>query len=322
MKVSFAFAILNESNRLHKCLKSIRSQNYPQDLIEIVIADGGSIDDSISIASSYGAFVINNKDRLAEPGGVLAHSFATGDIKIFFAADNVLPHTEWVSNLVNVFSSNHNIIGVYTHIIPDDYDFALNKYYSELHVEPFTYAIYGNAANPRFYGNHYDQHPSIGPYKYYIFDINKHPLLAFAQGFAVKSTYQRPLDTVMDDVEPVMRMIEDGAVFVYGPNLGIYHYHLSTFKNYISKFKTRIDNTLLNSNFGVNSRNDRFTILRKAKKYLFVISGILIFPPLIEAIYLVFERKKIYMFYHVPASIILAYLILFRCINNFYKKII
>lgn len=319
MKVSFAFAILNESKRLDKCLGSIRAQKYPQELVEIIVADGASTDDSILIATSYGAIVVNNTARLAEPGGVLAHSAASGEIKIFFAADNVLPHDNWISDLVNVYKSNPSIDGVYTHISTSINDFNLNKYYSELHVEPFTYFIYGNTANPRFFDNIYKQNPSIGPYKYYQFDIKNHPLIAFAQGFSVRNTYTRPIDTFMDDVEPVLRMIEYGQVFVYAPQLGIYHYHLSTFKNYIKKFKIRIDNTLKDNNFGINSRSKRLTLQRRIKKYLFVLFGITVLPVIVEALILVMSRKKIYMLYHAPASIILAYLILFRYVNNFLK---
>lgn len=319
MKVSFAFAILNESLRLDKCLSSIRSQIYPQNLIEIVIADGGSEDNSKEISINYNAVVIDNPAGLAEPGGVLAHSYASGDIKIFFAADNVLPHEKWVKELVDIYNSNPNIVGVYTHIASSKNDYKLNKYYSELHVEPFTFFIYGNAANPRYFDSLYEQIHTLGPYKHYKFDIENHPLIAFAQGFSVRNTYIRPDDTIMDDIEPVMRMIDSNQIFVYGPQLGIHHYHLSTFKNYIKKFKIRIDNTLQNNDFGINSRNKRLNLKRRLNKYVFIMCGLLIIPTLVETLFLTISRKNLVMLYHAPASIILAYLILFRYINNILK---
>ena len=43
-KVSFLIPTLNAEGILENCLQSIRRQDYPQDLIEIVVADGGSAD--------------------------------------------------------------------------------------------------------------------------------------------------------------------------------------------------------------------------------------------------------------------------------------
>ena len=322
MKVSFAFPVLNEESRLVKCLSSIKSQNYPQDLLEIIVADGGSTDESVSIINHFGGIVVNNPDRLAEPGGVLAHETASGDIKIFFAADNVLPHDNWVSELVDIFSKNPDIMGVYTHIIVDEFDAPLNKYYSELHVEPFTYSIYKNHANPRFFNKLFTPRKFYSNYIDYDFKISEHPLIAFAQGFAVRGNYIRPGDTIMDDVEPFLRLVESKSPVVYAPSLGVYHYHLSTFSSYISKFKNRIDNTLGHSSFGVNSRGARLTKYRKFKKYQFVFEGLLLITPLIESIFLILSRRRPCMILHFPASVLLAYLILFRYINHVVKKIL
>mgnify|MGYP001572204949 CR=1 FL=1 len=56
--ISVILATLNSGKILERCLASIRSQDYDQEKIEIVIADGGSIDNTLEIAEKYQARVI------------------------------------------------------------------------------------------------------------------------------------------------------------------------------------------------------------------------------------------------------------------------
>ena len=59
LSVSVIIPTLNSSRTLDKCLKSVRSQDYPY-LSEIIIADGGSTDHTIQIAEKYEAKIVNN----------------------------------------------------------------------------------------------------------------------------------------------------------------------------------------------------------------------------------------------------------------------
>jgi glycosyltransferase involved in cell wall biosynthesis len=51
--ISVLIPTLNAASVLESCLKSIRSQNYPQEKLEIIVADGGSTDATVGIASNY-----------------------------------------------------------------------------------------------------------------------------------------------------------------------------------------------------------------------------------------------------------------------------
>src|SRR5437879_12810124 len=52
--ISILMPTLNAERYLEECLRSIRSQDYPQQLIEIVVADAGSTDATLDLLKRYG----------------------------------------------------------------------------------------------------------------------------------------------------------------------------------------------------------------------------------------------------------------------------
>lgn len=58
--ISILIPTLNAASVLEKCLRSITTQDYLKDKIEIIIADGGSTDKTLEIARKYGAKIYKN----------------------------------------------------------------------------------------------------------------------------------------------------------------------------------------------------------------------------------------------------------------------
>lgn len=52
-KVSIIIPTFNEAANISKCLQAIAANNYPHNLIEVVVVDGGSKDDTINIIKSF-----------------------------------------------------------------------------------------------------------------------------------------------------------------------------------------------------------------------------------------------------------------------------
>ena len=69
-RVCFIIPTLNAAAMLPACLRSIRNQDYPAEQIKIIVADGGSTDNSAEIAKAHGAQVLNNPAAaLRSPAG-------------------------------------------------------------------------------------------------------------------------------------------------------------------------------------------------------------------------------------------------------------
>ena len=71
---------LNCSSFLNLCLDSIINQNYPKELIEILIIDGGSTDNTVEIAKNYTEKIFYNPLRTGEAGKAVGIKKACNEI--------------------------------------------------------------------------------------------------------------------------------------------------------------------------------------------------------------------------------------------------
>jgi len=66
LSVSIIIPTLNSTRTLGLCLKSITSQNYPEELVEIIVADGGSTDQTKEISQAYFVKLVDNPLKTGE----------------------------------------------------------------------------------------------------------------------------------------------------------------------------------------------------------------------------------------------------------------
>lgn len=152
-KISFVIPTYNAAKHLNRCLESIVSQNYPRQEIEIIIADGGSSDETIQIATRFNCRILDNAKRLAEYGVQIGVKEATGDFLVVFAADNELVGSDWIQKVVTLFESNHEISAVWGRLVSGPDDPALNKYFELIQSDPLSWFINNNLAD---YKSHCD----------------------------------------------------------------------------------------------------------------------------------------------------------------------
>lgn len=96
-KVSVVIPCLNEEKHIEKCLLSILNNDYPPDKLEIIVADGGSTDNTLAVLKEVGRCypqrltVINNPKQRQAPGLNLAINQAQGDMIIRMDAHAYCP---------------------------------------------------------------------------------------------------------------------------------------------------------------------------------------------------------------------------------------
>jgi len=95
--VSFIIPTLNSEKTLQKCLQSIVDQEYPS--IEIIIIDGGSLDNTLSIAKKYPARIFKFSGSLGATRQ-LGINNSSGEIIANWDSDVYIPHKKWLYNAV------------------------------------------------------------------------------------------------------------------------------------------------------------------------------------------------------------------------------
>lgn len=112
--ISVIMATLNSGLILEKCVKSIREQNYDQEKIEIIVADGGSTDGTIEIIKKYNGKVIPENTGSPEAAKAIALKQAKNEIVFQINDDIILPDKDWLEKMVSFFDKEPDIVGCYT----------------------------------------------------------------------------------------------------------------------------------------------------------------------------------------------------------------
>ena len=312
--------VLNAGQLLENALRTIRAQDYPD--VEIVVADGMSTDNTREICRKYNCVIVDNVRVEAEIGVELAREKATGEFVFVMAADNGCPHPQWIRQMIAPLLADPKIIGVYTRMVPAPSDSSVNTYLCELHVDPFTWFVFGSASHPDHFSRVYPLLLDQGTFQVYQFNAKRFPLIAWAQGFGIRKTYQRDPSTVGDDILPIIQMIEQGQLLAYVPKAGVYHHHLTNFKSFLKKYRARVLGNLYRRAFGMHNRTKYISRERKLRSYLWLVYGTTVIGPFVHAAVWAASSGKGFWLWHFPATVCLAYITVFEVVRFYARKIL
>lgn len=107
-KVTIIIPVLEDYNRLQLCLSLIDRNEYPKDLIQVLVIDNGSKNIDFNMLKKYsfakllfesttGSYAARNKGLLTAKGDVLA-----------FTDSDCQPHKEWIANGVRALNNKHS----------------------------------------------------------------------------------------------------------------------------------------------------------------------------------------------------------------------
>lgn len=102
-KLSVIIPAKNEEKMLPKLLDTIKAQTFKD--YEVIVADAHSTDDTVKIAESYGAKIVEG--GMPGPGRNKGAINAKGEIIAFFDADVQLPSNKFLEDCVNEMDRKH-----------------------------------------------------------------------------------------------------------------------------------------------------------------------------------------------------------------------
>lgn len=102
--VSFVIPVRDDAARLQRCLSSIVRNDYPRELIEIVVVDNESTDGSAEVARQFSAIVIKGAGRSVAALRNKGVRAALGSIIAFVDSDHEIDRC-WIETAVDVLSA-------------------------------------------------------------------------------------------------------------------------------------------------------------------------------------------------------------------------
>ncbi len=296
IRFSLILPTLNEAARLPALLDSIRRQRYPTGSIELLIADGGSTDETIGIASAFGARVFHNPIRRAEPGVGMLLQKATGDVAMMLAADNVLVGERFLEKMAAPFADARTV-AAFPSLVSTAQDGSTARYFNAF-TDPFNHFMYGAATSPVSYHRTYRIKRRTGEYVVYDFGSGPRPLIAMAQAFTIRLPYQKPVGTDEDDVAPVEMLLAGGHEIAFVESATLEHHTVRDIGDALRKFGPRFRARLTDSGQPMWGRLRASRRPQRLRAYLWPFYAVSFVLPAIAAIGGLVRDRRLEWLYH------------------------
>lgn len=313
LKFSFIIPTYNADRHLDVCLKSIREQTFPQEDVEIVVADGGSSDRTLDVAKKYGAKILNNEKRLAEYGVGLGMREAKGALSVVFAADNELIGQDWLSKAWSVFENNSDISALWGRLASGPNDPALNKYLELIQSDPLNWFLNSNLKI-------YKKCAALITPLCFKFKVDpRRPLVWGANGLVYRTQKIRPSwmkEAYMGDNDAFQSMVERGDdVVAYCDMPFVYHHHVARVSDWVGKWRRNFLHHFADKQ---ESRNMGWVIIAgfKRKLIMWIFYNFLFFISAGHAIYLAIKEKNRYWLYHPLISFLQCWTYIFLVLGT------
>jgi glycosyltransferase involved in cell wall biosynthesis len=276
--ISIILPTLNAERTLAACLDNIISQDYPRDKIEIVIADGGSTDNTLKIAEPLVDKIIENPLKIEEAGKPLAIDIAKNEILAFIDSDNMLASTNNIRRMVEPFIDPEIVGSEPLYYKYRKTDGMITRYCSLIGCDDAIYPYLRSYDRfCHFKGKWTEKIVTIledNP-KYIKFLLNKGEIPTMgANGFfvrkdAFKKTKYTPLHVHTNTIHDLVNLDYNCMAKV---KIGIVHLHGETIRTYVKKKIRRIRKHFLWRGYLKSSPLERICLLK------FIFSTLTVFP--------------------------------------------
>jgi len=285
--ISVLIPTLNAERYLEECLKSIRSQDYPQENIEIIFADGGSTDNTLKIAKKYKVKVYNNPLKTGEAGKAVALKHAKNELCALIDSDNFLTGKNWLRRMIEPFV-NEEILGsepwIFTYRKTDGY---ITRYCALIGAnDPYCYFV-GNYDKFSYLSNKWTGLKMTEEDKggYIKVKITGEILPTIGANGTIWRT-KKLRDAVGEssylfDTDIPYLLSEKGFFYFSKVKVGIVHIYCHQLKDFYRKQKRRARDF-----FFLEKKNERQKTYQKqtGKQLLFILSVIFVFPLIFQSI--------------------------------------
>lgn len=303
----------NSGRTIYQSLESVRAQTISQELVEIIVADGGSSDHTLSVAESFDCKIVKNERVQPEYGKLVGLNMARGRFVVFLDSDEVLVDRASLEKKVALLRGESNVRNVITAGLTNPPGYPPINDYVNRFGEPFSHFMYqldgGDyvASLSRRYHVCYDSEESM------VVEFSENDVLPICDGggHCFDLEFLREIADLSDvGVIPVIFSLMAERTRRLGVVKGDFTEHHSTvsLKRYFSKIRWRIRSNVhrLTGTEGYTNREAREPEYFRFRKYLFIPYALSVILPTVDAVRMSISRRDVWYLMHTPISLYTA----------------
>lgn len=307
--ISVVIPTLNSAKYLAECLLSIVEQDYPRHLLEVIIVDGGSDDDTRAIAARYDVErMVENHLKTAEAGKAAGLRLASRDLVLMVDSDNVLVGQDWLRRMVRPLIEDPTVIS--SECLRWDYrreDHFINRYQALTGINDPMSLFIGNYDRWSELYQNWTQYPMKvehrNGWERVELDPARVPTMG-ANGYLVRrSAYTHlELGDYFFDIDAVHDLVAAGLNVIARVDVPLRHYFCDSIWRFYRKTRRRTDDFFFFRSQGMRTypwtRRQRLAVLR------FTVSTLLVVPLLVQVFRGYRRVADPAWLFHVPACLI------------------
>lgn len=280
----------NAEKTIRMALESLRSQTIPAEKIELLVIDGGSTDNTLSIAQEFDAIILENPDRLPEKAKYIGLQHAQGTYIVKMDSDEIFTHTQQLENRLSLMESVPNLACVVPNrLTTPPFDMAnFSRSYINNFGDPFTFFVYqlkGSVLNTFQRANHTTFSNGI------VLGFGPTDILPIADAGTTTFSNQFTKTHFLNERQDLRFMTNASQLIIRKTGLcgcipgdDILHFSNASFGGYLKKLRFRVINNIYgtkDSGYANRATNSKKLSRRKSLFILYVLSVIF---PLVDSI--------------------------------------
>jgi len=249
--ISVLIPTLNAERYLEGCLRSVRSQDYPADLVEIIVADAGSTDSTLGILHRFGVDrVVPNPGVTGEAARAILNSLATKELILSIDSDNYLVGTDWLRRIAQPLMDDPSVFAAE----PMRWDYTtsdppMNRYFALSGINDPVSLFMGNYGRFSYLTGKWTEMPHTEERRngYLVAELEPgHVPTMGANGFLVRTRVlqENPTGEYYFDIDVVNELVRRGHRRVAKVDISVGHHFARDLRAFRRKTRRRIEDFL------------------------------------------------------------------------------